>query len=245
MRKLLISIVAILTISFYALAQMNVVVYQKDGTKITYLASEVDSIGFSEKAEPIAVDLGLSVKWANFNVGASAPEEYGDYFAWGETETKDYYDWNTYKWCEGTESTINQYCPELDNRDNLSNSDDAAYVAWGGSWRMPTKEEMSELLDTEKCIWTWTTVNDVKGYEVKSKINGNTIFLPAAGYRWRGSFYSRGMIGDYSTKSVNLEEARTAYFLQCTEEGRNTNDLDVIVQPGFRQVGLSIRPVMQ
>ena len=110
-------------------------------------------------------------------------------------------------------------------------------MAWGRFWRMPTKEEMSELLDTDKCIWTWTTVNDVRGYEVKSKINGNTIFLPAAGNRWRESFYTRGMLGSYWTNSVNLKESGFAYYLEFQEN-------NIIVQAGLRRTGLVVRPVM-
>ncbi|MBR4154544.1 MAG: DUF4465 domain-containing protein [Paludibacteraceae bacterium] len=127
------------------------------------------------------VDLGLSVKWATFNVGATKPEEYGDYFAWGETTIKENYDWSTYKY--GTKDNITKY-NSTDNKTILDPEDDAATANWGKEWRTPTKEEQDELMN--KCTWTWTTQNDVKGYLVTSKVEGYTdrsIFLPAAGYK--------------------------------------------------------------
>ena len=127
------------------------------------------------------VDLGLSVKWATCNMGASSPEEYGDYYAWGETETKSTYDWNTYKWCKGSENTLTKYCTDsdygtVDNKTVLDPEDDVAHVKWGGNWRMPTDAEIEEL--RENCIWKWTTQNGKNGYKVTSKKNGNSIFLP-------------------------------------------------------------------
>ena len=132
------------------------------------------------------VDLGLSVKWATCNVGATKPEEYGDYFAWGETQPKDYNDWSTYKWCIGSYNTLTKYNTSssygtVDNKTVLAKTDDAATVNWGGSWRMPTDTEWTEL--RENCTWTWTTQNSeygygVHGYRVTSKKNGNSIFLP-------------------------------------------------------------------
>ena len=122
------------------------------------------------------VDLGLSVKWATCNVGAVSPEDYGDYFAWGETEPKDFYAWSTYKWCNGSYDTLTKYCTDskygtVDNKTVLDLEDDAAHVNWGGDWRMPTKAEQDELYNN--CTWEWTTQNGVNGYKVTSKINGN------------------------------------------------------------------------
>lgn len=136
------------------------------------------------------VDLGLpsGLKWATCNVGANFPEEYGDYFAWGETQSKSTYNWSTYKYCNGDEYSMTKYCTILtygtvDNKITLDLEDDAAHVNWGGNWRMPTRAEQDELRNTSNCIWSWTSHNGVKGYKVISKINGNSIFLPAAGYR--------------------------------------------------------------
>ena len=138
------------------------------------------------------VDLGLSVKWATCNVGATTPEGYGDYFAWGETEPKTTYSWSTYKWCNGTERTITKYCTDsdygtVDNKSTLELTDDAAHVNWGGKWRMPTDDELCELISSSNCTWTWTTQNGVNGYKVTSKKNGNSIFLSADDSYWTSS----------------------------------------------------------
>lgn len=148
------------------------------------------------------VDLGLSVKWATCNIGASSPEDYGDYFAWGETEPKEYYDWSNYKWCRGSSDTMTKYCTNssygtVDNKTTLDPEDDAATANWGGSWRMPTYEEQAELRNN--CTWTWTTQNGVKGYKVTGP-NGNSIFLPAAGCRFNGYLNGIGSGGcDWSS----------------------------------------------
>ena len=141
-----------------------------------------------EKVEPEYVDLGLSVKWATFNLGASAPEEYGDYFAWGETEPKAKYGWAQYKWGNGENKALTKYCNKAaygedgftDNLTQLLPEDDAAHVNWGGNWRMPTAAEFDELINS--CTIEKSTVNGVNGYLLTSKINGNSIFLPIAGY---------------------------------------------------------------
>ncbi|MBR0453901.1 MAG: InlB B-repeat-containing protein [Bacteroidales bacterium] len=146
------------------------------------------------------VDLGLpsGLKWATCNVGATTPEAYGDYFAWGETTPKDNYDWSTYKYCNGSSSTLTKYNTKssfgtVDNKTTLDLSDDAARANWGGTWRMPTRAEQYEL--RYKCIWTWTTQNGVNGYKVTSKTNGNSIFLPAAGGRDGTSVNGVGSFG--------------------------------------------------
>ena len=132
---------------------------------------EVDTIVLPQ---PEAVDLGLSVKWATFNVGASYPEQFGGYFAWGETELKTTYDWSTYKYGNGstnlTKYNTNISSGTVDNKTTLDPSDDVARQKWGGSWRMPTYEEFRELLSN--CTWTWTTMNGVNGYKVTSKKSG-------------------------------------------------------------------------
>ena len=158
------------------------------------------------------VDLGLSVKWATCNVGASQPEEYGDYFAWGETSPKSIYDWSTYKWCYGSSTSLIKYCTG-DNKKQLDLSDDAARANWGGTWRMPTHDEWTEL--RQKCTWTWTTQNGVFGYKVTSKTNGRSIFLPAAPYRDDSSLYNAGSGGYYWSSSlytVYSNEAMYVYF---------------------------------
>ena len=154
-----------------------------------------------------AVDLGLSVKWATMNVGANAPEDYGDYFALGETEPKDNYSWETYKWCNGSSSTMTKYCTSssygtVDNKTVLDLEDDAARANWGGTWRMPTYDEYKELVD--KCTTTWTSLNGVQGCKVTGP-SGNSIFLPAAGYRDDSSLYDAGSYGYYWSSSLDTD----------------------------------------
>lgn len=129
--------------------------------------------------ETFAVDLGLSVKWASCNVGAVEPDEYGKYYAWGETEEKSDYSWKTYKWCNGDSYSITKY-NSTDDKETLDLEDDVAHVMWGGKWRMPTKNEWEEL--RKKCSWKQTIQNGHDGYKVIGP-NGNSIFLPATGYR--------------------------------------------------------------
>ncbi len=123
------------------------------------------------------VDLGLSVKWATCNLGASKPSDYGHYYAWGETMVKAGYSWDTYKW--GKENNITKY-NNSDRKTVLDPEDDVATAKLGSPWRMPTKDEINELIGG--CTWKWTKKDGVEGYEVKGT-NGNVIFLPAAGYR--------------------------------------------------------------
>ena len=187
------------------------------------------------------VDLGLSVKWATCNVGANKPEEYGDYFAWGETEPKEYYNWSTYKWCNGDYDNLTKYCYDslygiVDNKTVLDLSDDAARANWGGSWRMPTTEEQQELI--YNCTWTWTTQSGVNGYKVTSDKNGKSIFLPAAGYRDDSSLYYAGSNGNYWSSSLYSDYPGYAWlvFSYSSYVGRSS---------GNRSCGFSVRPVCQ
>lgn len=155
------------------------------------------------------VDLGLSVKWATCNVGASSPTDYGGYYAWGETRTKSTYSWDTYFDTNDGGKTFYKYA--ANKKTTLELSDDAARVNWGGSWRMPTRAEQDEL--REKCTWTWTTQNGIKGYKVSSKLNGNTIFLPAAGHRINSDLDSTGSDGFYWSSSLNRNYPNDAFYL--------------------------------
>ncbi len=185
------------------------------------------------------VDLGLSVKWATCNVGAASPEDYGDYFAWGETSPKSIYNWSTYKWCADDENNMTKYCTDskygkVDNKTQLDLSDDAARVNWGGSWRMPTHDEITELIYS--CKWTWTTQNGVKGYEVISKINDNSIFLPTAGYRYVGNLDCEGTYGYYWSSSINMVTPNRVRCLDFKSGSAEWNS-------SIRNVGRTIRPV--
>ena len=187
------------------------------------------------------VDLGLpsGTLWATCNIGADSPEEYGEYFAWGETEPKDYYDWSTYKWCEGTDDTITKYCIDsihgtVDDKAELDPEDDAAYVNWGSSWRMPSGEQLTEL--RRNCSWTWTSVNGVNGQLVTGP-NGKTIFFPAAGIRCNESLNEAGSYGYYWTRQVgpNISNAAIDLYFHTGYAGYWYN--------GYRDFGLNVRAV--
>ena len=177
------------------------------------------------------VDLGLpsGTLWATCNVGADTPEGYGDYFAWGETAPKDDYSWETYKWCNGSFRTQMKYCTSsdfgyngfVDNKTELDPEDDAAYVNWGPSWRMPTTEQQQELRDI--CTWTWTQQNGVNGKLVTGP-NGNTIFLPVAGSRYFDRFSKVGSHGWYWSRTLGSDDtdadiySDVAFFLGFDSE---------------------------
>lgn len=165
-----------------------------------------------QTTEPEAIDLGLSVKWASFNVGATRPEEAGDYFAWGETEPKSDYSSNTYKW--RTNNHMTKYY-ETDCKTVLDPEDDAATVNLGGDWRMPTEAEFEELMDSGNCTWQWTTLNGVQGCKVTSKKNGNSIFLPAAKFKFGTSIAYGNQYGCYPTASLDFTY-RVGYSLSAS-----------------------------
>ena len=186
------------------------------------------------------VDLGLSVKWATMNVGATSPEDYGDYFAWGETEPKEEYNWSTYKWCDGDFSDLTKYCSLsefgiVDNKTKLEPEDDAATVNWGGAWRMPTKEEQVELIT--ECNWTLDTMNGVDGYTVTGP-NGNSIFLPISGYFSDTNVEDIGYNGTYWSSEQKSDYSSQAYVIDIYNDG------DISLFANSRYYGLSIRPVL-
>lgn len=198
------------------------------------------------------VDLGLSVKWATCNVGANTPEEFGDYFAWGETQPKEVYNWSTYKYCNGSYFTITKYNNDsvwgvVDDKTVLELKDDAAHANWGGDWRMPTIEEQIELIDN--CTFTYTVQNGVNGCIVTSKKNGNCIFLPAAGARgeWYDEKNSTGVYGFYWSSSFLMCYAGYGFLLHEFRDGADA----YIISYGSvgddirgRAVGQSVRPVL-
>ncbi len=183
------------------------------------------------------VDLGLSVKWATMNVGATAPEGYGDYFAWGETTTKSDYSWSTYFDTNDDGSTFTKYNTD-GGLTTLELTDDAAHVHWGGDWRMPTKAELQELYDN--CTWVWATQNGVKGYRVTSKKSGYTdksIFLPAAGYRNASDLGSAGSVGGYWSSSLGEGYSYDAWGLGFSSDSHG-------IGGSYRFNGQSVRPVL-
>ena len=165
------------------------------------------------------VDLGLSVKWAICNVGADYPEDYGNYFAWGEVTTKHNYDWSTYKYCYKNHQYLTKYnflseFGSVDNKRILESSDDAATINWGGNWRMPTKKEFDEL--RKFCSWKWTKINGINGYLItsnKENYEGVSIFLPAAGCRREYSHYYENDAGCYNSSTLGDGDTRHVYEL--------------------------------
>ena len=160
------------------------------------------------------VDLGLSVKWATKNIGASSPSDYGDYFAWGQTQTKSTFYWgNCFDCLDNEGKSWGTY--KIGGKTSISPTSgrDTARENWGGTWRMPTIAEFDELC--KKCDWTWTSQGGHNGYLVTSKTNGNSIFLPAAG--WRGGTDTGGVgeCGDYWSSTLSSSgsyDARRLYF---------------------------------
>lgn len=206
----------------------------------------------TEPEVPEYVDLGLSVKWATCNIGAKRPEDYGDYFAWGEVKSKAQYNWSTYKYYNDNYGTMTKYyagqsiagsglAGASDFKVTLDPEDDVATVKKGDLWRIPTPSELYELCNN--CTWIWTVQNGVKGYKVEGK-NGNSIFLPAAGYMdgstlegayvggyyWLKNFHSKG-IGISVT--VENNKAQSVRF--------SSSSVDEVYS--YRYYGFSVRPI--
>ena len=163
------------------------------------------------------VDLGLpsGTLWATCNVGANSPEDFGDYFAWGEVSPKEVYNWSTYKWYNSSNNALTKYCTSsdygpVDNKTELDPEDDVAYVSWGASWRMPTQEQYLELMD--KCTLEWFQRNGVNGFLVIGP-NGNTMFLPAAGFRLDDELFFYGTLGYYWSRTLYSNTTYNAHYL--------------------------------
>ena len=171
------------------------------------------------------VDLGLSVKWATCNVGATSPEDYGHYFAWGETRPKAEY-------TVENSLTCGKQMSDISGNVNY----DAATANWGGDWRMPTKEEMKELCN---CAWERTTQNGVNVYRVTGP-NGNSIFLPAAGLRKGSSLNGAGSGGYYWSSTPHDHSSDYHAYGLYFHDGSES-----VYGNGYRYSGLSVRPVVE
>ena len=186
-----------------------------------------------------SVDLGLSVKWATCNVGAEAPEQAGDLFSWGETTTKTSWKWGTYKYCEdGSASKLTKYNTlssngAIDSKITLEAEDDAATVYWGDAWRMPTTNEIKELMD--QCDWTWTTQNEVNGYKVTGP-NGNSIFLPVTGYGYNTYHMQPKNEAKYWSSSLQTD-------MTTHGQGISFKAGEVSWGSYYRYIGCAVRPV--
>ena len=253
MKKLFTLFTLVALFAFATMAQVKLYVHQNDGSYTEFIAATVDSITFSEQKPGTItnngyqwVDMGLpsGLLWATCNLGANKPTDFGDYFAWGETETKESYTPKTYKWYEGTNSFYIMKYGVLSIPDEsgfiqtlLELEDDAAYVKLGGNWRMPTIEEFEELLDSRYTNSCLINKNNVKGYLIVSKKNGNTIFLPAAGYKDANDVRFLGKEFYYFTSSLTEEEL---------SDVKGIGESDGRLEKFFydRTIGGTIRPVL-
>lgn len=225
-----------------------------DGLKLLCYPENSDII-LVEK-EPVGdewVDLGLpsGLLWASRNVGATSPEDYGDYFAWGETQPKEDYFWDTYRYSNnyylditGAHPRLTKYCTDsdygnngfTDNLTTLQPGDDAATANWGGGARTPTKEEWGELI--YNTIVEWTRRNGVNG-QLFTGSNGNSIFLPSAGFRSFSSLDYAGELGNYWSSSLNMDDPSDAWYLLFNSNWYIRSD------EGFRPHGYTVRAVRQ
>lgn len=203
---------------------------------------EVGVIECADSNHAHAIDLGLSVKWACCNVGAESPEDYGGYYAWGETEEKSDYTLDNYKYHNSNTGFFNI-------GSNISGTSyDVAHVKWGGSWRMPTWDEIKELFD--KCSWKWIEINGIKGQKVTGP-NGNSIFLPASGCSYDMEVDDSGWYGFYWSGTIDdiycgCDHNHNQYYLHSrafnfwfgyniTPQGTNPD----------RYLGYTVRPVTE
>ena len=210
-RKSVIAALLLLMAGMQSAKAQKMTVNLVGGQHVDYDVSQVESVTFAEgKAnshEWVDLELAGGTLWATCNVGAESPEECGDYFAWGETEPKTNYVWDTYKYCNGSGRSLTKYCTNssygtVDGKAELEPEDDAATFNWGYEWQMPSMDQVEELLNTAYTATYMTTQNGVYGMVFTSRSNGNSIFLPAAGNKyetdisWKdeGSYLSRSMM---------------------------------------------------
>lgn len=249
MKKYLLSLLAVTAVT--AFAQEKVMrIHYANGTSETKKVSDVVKLTFEDEGEspidpqgPQMVDMGLSVKWATYNIGATAPEEYGNFYAYGETEPKSEYTLENYKWYYPDYNDWD--CDEWEKYFKLGatitgTNYDVAHVKWGEEWRIPTQEEWEELFN--KCEWQWTAVNGVTGAKAISKVNGNSIFFPAAG-NMVDAEHTHDQIGCFYWTSTEYNESN-----DITAECRNYRaNFDATNRSAkgydYPEVGFSIRAV--
>lgn len=237
-------------------AQTTTMKIWKGGSEIAaYNAADVDSVTFETVGKQDLgggvylinghkfIDLGLpsGILWAETNIGAETEADEGNFFAWGETDMtqKASFGWDSYKF--GTSASDLTKYNSTDGKTVLDQEDDAAYVNWGSSCRMPTMEEFEELRNPDNCTWSWATWktssgSSIKGYRITSTTNGNVIFLPAAGYYLKDKFLCQGTNGYYWTNT--LKTVNYAYYFYLDN---NSHDLDNF----YRYYGRNIRPVAE
>lgn len=248
MKKTISLAVAVLSVASLSAQQQLLRIHHADGSSETMKVTDVVKITFEKEGdEPIVpgsdkmVDMGLSVKWASWNVGAMSPEEYGNFYAYGEIEPKSEYTEANYKWLY-PEYDENQFYEEWEKYYKLGSTItgtnyDVAHVKWGDLWRIPTREEWKELIDN--CSWSWTAVGGVTGARATSRINGASIFLPAAG-NMVGADHTHDQLGCFYWSSSENEypfDENRNYRANIDATNHACDGYD------YPDVGFSIRPV--
>ena len=245
------SVVAIERDWFYAVAPgtATITVSTADGSR-TATCQVTVKMPATTIATPDAVDLGLSVKWASFNIGATKPEESGNYYAWGEIEPKSEFNSDSYKWYDNDTDQYSKYCLDsaygpVDNKYELDAEDDVAQVKLGGNWRIPTPAEMRELLDTRNnngYRWQYKTINGFPGFEIVCLANNNSIFLPSSGYISGNMLSSTAQYWTSSLDSFSSREAQ-ACGLYIYESGGPDAYISSFLDGLMRNFGSTVRPV--
>lgn len=238
-KALLLAVISLWQSAAFGQKKYEMVVEKTDGTEIVTNVEDIVQIYFRERNsdDPIddttitAVDLGLpsGTKWANANLAINESNVYGGYYSWGETSEKTSYSWSDYQY--GTSATT-----VTDIGSNIAGTQyDVAHTLLGGSWQMPSSDDFAELL--ANCTYQWTSQNGVKGGLFTSKINGKSIFFPAAGSWWDKKVHEVGKSGNYWSSSVSTYPEGTAVVLYFDDEGADIDD------PAPRADGNNIRPV--
>lgn len=269
MKKFIAITTAIFLSIVSANAQYTMKVIQDDGNVSEFPVSKIKEVIWEDLDGPIDdidangyeyVDLGLpsGTLWATCNLGATKPEEFGDYFAWGETEGfnsgKTKFSWATYKWCYGSKDKLNKYCYNkkfglVDNLMELELEDDAAHVYMGGDWRMPTYEQVAEILTDDNCMKSRITQNGVKGILLTSRYNHKSIFIPQAGayYDDRIRPFAEGALFCW-TRSLYVVAPEEPGTLDCTCDALVLDQYSTLRGEFYdhrpRYEGLTIRPVI-
>lgn len=239
-----ITVVCFFLATCFSISAQGIMVYTKDGKFVTYSYSDLDSIVTFDAAEEIPVvpfekgtvgslvDLGLSVDWASWNVGASSEDGLGHYFAWADTTWKHSCTLVNYMhFKDANKDGVLQDGEMTELGDVKETKLDVARVEWGGEWRMPTKAEIAELIDS--CEWTWTSIGDVQGWRVAR--NGKNIFLPAAGYRDGAEVYEENEAGNYMASTLSAD-AMMADIMRFTAD-------TCACDSNYRYYGFVVRPV--
>lgn len=217
-----------------------------DGSGV-YAECQVKVAGITDGHEWVDLGLPSGTLWATCNVGANSSEEYGEYFAWGETIPKDKYSWETYKYSKGNEWLLTKYCTDsehgyngfLDNKTELEPEDDAAATNWGSKWKMASNEQFDELISKNNTTITWTTENGVYGSKITSKSNGKHIFLPAAGLRRGTELHNAGSCGEWWLPSMVNDYGFWVCLMTSDRSGTIGRGQTIL-----RCDGRSIRPVL-